>query len=151
MGSWHSEAVTERACRQCCFCAYFQPLLVIASLRSRRGNPLYGFYVSAKNKGICAYGSPLVLPRGFHLGLFSDLTMLFFIFFNTVPDQNENLTVGGTSLIIRNHVKSIQHFFIDPDRKTFDSHTITSLRTYFMSNYVTMGNNGTKIYLKYVH
>ena len=38
---------------------------------------------------------------------------LFFVFLNRVTNQNEYLTIGRATLIIRDNVQLVQHFFVD--------------------------------------
>ena len=57
--------------------------------------------------------------------LFADAAMFCLILLDAVPDQNENLAVGGTPLIICDHMELIQHFFVNTNGQILDSHIIT--------------------------
>ena len=56
---------------------------------------------------------------------FADAAMFCLILLDAVPDQNENLAVGGTPLIICDHMELIQHFFVNTNGQILDSHIIT--------------------------
>ena len=52
--------------------------------------------------------------------------MLFFIGFNSVPDQDQNLTVCGPALLVSHDMQLVQHFLLDSDGETGDGHNNTS-------------------------
>ena len=54
------------------------------------------------------------------------IAMFFLVTFYAIPYKNEYLTVGAAPLIIRDHMKLMQKFFINPDGKALDCHIITS-------------------------
>ena len=56
-----------------------------------------------------------------------DLAVLFLVLLDAVADENKNLAVGGTSLIVGNGVQLIQHLFINADRQALCSHDITPI------------------------
>lgn len=60
-----------------------------------------------------------------------DLSVLFLVLFDTVTDQDQNLTVGRTTFVVGNNVKFIKHLLFDTDGYTFDSHKITSFQIYY--------------------
>ena len=45
--------------------------------------------------------------------LYLDFAVFFFVLFYRVANQNEDLTISGTSFIIRDNVQLVQHFFIN--------------------------------------
>lgn len=53
-------------------------------------------------------------------------TMLLFIFFYAVPNQNQYLTICRTPLIVCNNMELIKHLLVNSDRQTLYSHKPTS-------------------------
>lgn len=51
--------------------------------------------------------------------------VFFFVLLNTITNQNQNLAVGGASLIVCHNVQLIQHFLVNSDGKALDRHKIT--------------------------
>ena len=45
----------------------------------------------------------------------SDLAMSIFIFFDTIPDQDQNLAVRASSFIVSDHMELVQHGLVDAD------------------------------------
>ena len=45
----------------------------------------------------------------------SDLSMSIFIFFNTIPNQDQNLAVRASSFIVSDHMELVQHGLVDAD------------------------------------
>lgn len=56
-----------------------------------------------------------------------DLAVLFLVLLDAVADENKNLAIGGTSLIVGNGVQLIQHLFINADRQALCGHNITPI------------------------
>lgn len=48
-----------------------------------------------------------------HCAILTDFIVLFFVSLNTVADEDENLTVGRTSLIIGDDMELMQQFLAD--------------------------------------
>jgi len=57
---------------------------------------------------------------------FLQFIQLFCVLLNAFANQNQNLTVGGSTFIIRYDVQLVEHFLINSYRKTLYSHEITS-------------------------
>ena len=45
----------------------------------------------------------------------SDLSMSIFIFFDTIPDQDQDLAVRASSFIVSDHMELVQHGLVDAD------------------------------------
>lgn len=56
-----------------------------------------------------------------------DFDVFFLVLLDAVADENKNLAIGGTSLIVGNGVQLIQHLFINADRQALCGHNITPI------------------------
>lgn len=54
-----------------------------------------------------------------HCAVLTDFPVLLFVSLDAVTDEDENLTVGGTPLIIGDDVELMQHFLVDSDGDAF--------------------------------
>lgn len=54
-----------------------------------------------------------------HCAVLTDFSVLLFVSLDAVADEDENLTVGGTPLIIGDDVELMQHFRVDADGDAF--------------------------------
>lgn len=57
-----------------------------------------------------------------HCAVLTDFPVLLFVSLDAVADEDENLTVGGTSFIVSNDVELMQHFRVNSDGDAFYSH-----------------------------
>lgn len=55
-----------------------------------------------------------------------DFSMFLFEFLDAVPNEDVDLTVGGTTFIVGNEMEFVQHGFVNADRNAFNSHILTS-------------------------
>lgn len=51
-----------------------------------------------------------------------DFSMLLLEFLDAVPNEDVDLTVGGTAFVVGNEMEFVQHGFVNADRQIFDSH-----------------------------
>ena len=56
------------------------------------------------------------MPSAFFLfGSDVDLAVLFLVFLDGVADEDQDLTVGASSLVIGNHVELVKHGLVNAD------------------------------------
>jgi len=68
--------------------------------------------IQSQNNITCGSGWS---PKPQAMLFFSDLSVLFFVFFQAVTNQNQDLTVDTAPFIIGNHMKLVQYFAVDSD------------------------------------
>lgn len=55
-----------------------------------------------------------------------DFSMFLLKFLDAVPNEDVDLTVGGTAFVVGNEMEFVQHGFVNADRNAFNSHILTS-------------------------
>lgn len=54
-----------------------------------------------------------------HCAVLTDFPVLLFVSLDAVADEDENLTVDGTSFVVGDDVEFMQHFRVDSDGDAF--------------------------------
>ena len=80
---------------------------------------------------VISCGPLLLLPTWLHIQVRADgpvnFPVLLLKSLDILPNQNQNVTVDRTPLIVGHKAQLLQHFFLDANGHTFNCHKITSI------------------------